>query len=285
MTLALQRLLTWLSPAFPVGAFAWSAGLETAIADGTVRDAAALQGWLLAALRHGGMRTDAIILAEAHRVVAGEAEHVSPAPQSTSLPLEGRVGVGVAQSAPTPPQAIGLPIVGALAKTSPPPPCPSPQGGGDAPRHRDMHHHLRGLADLATALTPSAERLAETTHTGDAFILAARAWPHPVLDMLPKRCPYPVAVGAIAAAHDVPLGDTLLAYVTAAVHGQVSVAVRLVPLGQTEGLRTMAALEPEIAALAELAAASGLDAIGGVGYATDIAQMRHETLEPRIFRS
>ena len=36
----LQRLLTWLSPAFPVGAFAWSAGLESAIAAGTVQDRA-----------------------------------------------------------------------------------------------------------------------------------------------------------------------------------------------------------------------------------------------------
>ena len=43
---ALQKLLTWLSPAFPVGAFAWSAGLETAIADGRVRDAAALETWI-----------------------------------------------------------------------------------------------------------------------------------------------------------------------------------------------------------------------------------------------
>ena len=77
----------------------------------------------------------------------------------------------------------------------------------------------------------------------------------------------------------------MLGYLTAAVHTQVSVAVRLVPLGETDGLAIMAALEPQIAALATEAAAATLDDIGGMGYAADIAQMRHETLESRIFRS
>ncbi len=40
---ALQKLLTWLSPTFPVGAFAWSAGLETAIADRRLMDSQGLQ--------------------------------------------------------------------------------------------------------------------------------------------------------------------------------------------------------------------------------------------------
>ena len=90
---------------------------------------------------------------------------------------------------------------------------------------------------------------------------------------------------ASAAAHGVPLHETLLAFLTAAVHGQISVAVRLVPLGQTDGLKVMAALEPAIAAMAEIASTSSLADIGGIAYATDIAQMQHETLEPRIFRS
>jgi urease accessory protein len=214
---ALQRLLTWLSPAFPVGAFAWSAGLETAIADRRVADAASLQDWITGALAHGGIRTDAILLAHAHRA-ADEAS-------------------------------------------------------------------LRALADLAIALTPATERHKETLVTGDAFVIAARAWPSDVYTRLPRPCPYPIAVGAIAAAHGIAIGQTLLGYLTAAVHSQVSVAVRLVPLGQTDGLRVMAALEPRIAALAETAATATLDDIGGIAYAADIAQMRHEDLEPRIFRS
>jgi urease accessory protein len=59
------RLAHWLSPAFPTGGFAWSQGLETAMAAGAVRDAATLGAWVSAVLLHGGARTDAILLAHA----------------------------------------------------------------------------------------------------------------------------------------------------------------------------------------------------------------------------
>ena len=214
----LQKLLTWLSPAFPVGAFAWSAGLETAIVDRRIYDRATTQAWIEANLAHGGLRTDAILLAHAHAS------------------------------------------------------C------GDAAT-------LAELADLCLALTPARERHDETTITGDAFATAARAWPSPVYALLPQPCPYPVSVGAIAAAHGITLPSTLIAFLTALVHGQVSVAVRLVPIGQSDGLAIMAALEPIILARAELCQHATLDDIGGIAYAADIAQMRHETLTTRIFRS
>ena len=63
----LQKLLTWLSPAFPVGAFAWSAGLETAIVDTRIHDRATTHDWIEASLAHGGLRTDAILLTHEHR--------------------------------------------------------------------------------------------------------------------------------------------------------------------------------------------------------------------------
>ena len=66
----LARLMTWLSPAFPVGAFSYSHGLEWAVEAGTVRDAATLGDWIEDVLRHGAGRTDAILLAEAWRAVA-----------------------------------------------------------------------------------------------------------------------------------------------------------------------------------------------------------------------
>ena len=144
---------------------------------------------------------------------------------------------------------------------------------------------LSDLTDLYVALTPAAERTKEALLTGDAFIAAAKAWPSDVYRRLPALCPYPVAVGAIAAAHGIGLGETLLGYVTAAVHAQISVAVRLVPIGQSDGLRVMTALEGRIADLARAALSLGLDDLGGIAYAADVAQMRHETLEPRIFRS
>ena len=215
---SLQKLLTWLSPAFPVGAFAWSAGLETAIVDRQVHDRATTQAWIEGNLAHGGLRTDAILLAHAHKSAAE--------PET-----------------------------------------------------------LRDLADLCLALTPARERHDETTITGDAFATAARAWPSPVYALLPLPSPYPIAVGAIAGAHGIGLPQTLIGFLTATVHAQVSVAVRLVPIGQSDGLAIMAALEPIILAGAELCQHAALDDIGSIAYAADIAQMRHETLTTRIFRS
>ena len=214
----LQKLLTWLSPAFPVGAFAWSAGLEAAIVGGTVHDRATTQEWVANSLDYGSLRTDAILFAHGHAAATDAAE-------------------------------------------------------------------LRELADLCLALTPARERHDETTITGASFASAAKAWPAPVLADLPDPCPYPIAVGAIAAGHGIDLEAALLAYLTAAVHAQVSVAVRLVPIGQTDGLAIMAALEPAITLAAERAMQARLDDIGSVAYAADIAQMAHETLTTRIFRS
>jgi urease accessory protein len=215
-TVALQRLLTFLSPAFPVGTFAWSAGFETAIAERAVADAKSVQNWVAGSLSHGGLRNDAILLSVAYR---------------------------------TDPRELGP------------------------------------IADLAMALTPSAERVEEMTMTGDAFRKAAETWPSEVYNALPNPCPYPVAVGAIAAAHGIALEPALIGFLTAAVQSQVSVAVRLVPIGQAAGLTVIAALEATVANLAGYATTATLDDLGGIAYATDIAQMRHETLPTRIFRS
>jgi urease accessory protein len=62
----LLRLMTWLSPAFPVGAFGYSHGLETAIREGTVLDADGLSAWIAGLLEHGGGWTDAVLYRAAH---------------------------------------------------------------------------------------------------------------------------------------------------------------------------------------------------------------------------
>jgi urease accessory protein len=64
------RLLAWLSPAFPVGAFAYSHGLEWAVERGWVRDLTTLTEWLRDLVAHGAIRNDMILLAEAWRATA-----------------------------------------------------------------------------------------------------------------------------------------------------------------------------------------------------------------------
>src|SRR5271170_1731471 len=53
----LYRVLAWLSPGFPIGAFSYSHGLEAAAEAGQVHDRASLQGWIAAVVGLGGGRS------------------------------------------------------------------------------------------------------------------------------------------------------------------------------------------------------------------------------------
>ena len=64
---ALLRLLAWLSPAFPIGGYAWSHGIEWAVDSGEIRDGDTLLGWTRDVVRHGAGRNDAILSRHAHR--------------------------------------------------------------------------------------------------------------------------------------------------------------------------------------------------------------------------
>ena len=67
---ALYRLMTWLSPSFPVGAFSYSSGIEWAVEAGDIADAASLRGWLAAMLSDGAGFCDAVFLVQTHRAVS-----------------------------------------------------------------------------------------------------------------------------------------------------------------------------------------------------------------------
>ena len=63
---ALYRLMSWLSPAYPVGAFSYSGGLEWAVEAGDVKDAATLADWLGTMITHGSVLCDAVFFVHAH---------------------------------------------------------------------------------------------------------------------------------------------------------------------------------------------------------------------------
>jgi urease accessory protein len=217
-TQALLRLMAWLSPAFPIGGFAYSSGLERAVHDGLVKDAAGLSSWLTSLLRHGSLWNDAVLFCEASRRFDDE--------------------------------------------------------GG-----------LKETAELGLTLAGSAERHTETLSLGKAFATAASAWPHPVLDRLPSAVPFPVAVGAIAAAHGVTAAPALAAYLHAAVSQSVSAGIRLGISGQAEGVAVLAGMEALIIEIAEKASLATLDDLGGAAVQAEIASLRHETQHSRLFRS
>lgn len=204
-------LARWLSPAYPVGAFAYSHGLEAAIADGLVTDEAGLRDWLADLLEHGAGHNDALFLAAAFRA------------------------------------------------------------GDEA-----------GLSQIdvtARAFAASAERVIEAERQGAAFIRTEAAVSGgPETPLL-----HPVAIGARAALHGLPLRPTIALYLQGFMANLVSAALRLMPLGQTGGQRVQAALAPLCARLAREAENGTLDDLSSISLLGDIASMRHETQQPRIF--
>ena len=222
---ALYRLLTWLSPSFPVGGFSYSSGIEWAVEAGDIKDAASLRDWLAAVLTDGSGFCDGVFLAQAHRATeAGE------------------------------------------------------------------HAVLRDVSELAAAFVPSRERQLETSAQGRAFIEIARAaWHCDGLDQAVAACNsaivYPVAVGIVSAAHAIPLVPSLHAFLHALVSNWISAGARLIPLGQTDSQRVLAALEPVVAATAGRAINATQDDLGSATFRADLASMRHETQYTRLFRS
>src|SRR6266540_1815530 len=185
---ALYRLMAWLSPSYPVGAFSYSGGLEWAVEAGDVTDAESLQRWLAVVIGAGGGFCDAVFLVHSYRAVAADEDAA-----------------------------------------------------------------LRAVAELGAAFAPSKERHLESTAQGRAFFDATRAaWPCAALDRLiagwDGPIAYPVAVGVAAAGHGVPVEPGLAAYLQAVAANLVSAGVRLIPLGQTDGQRVVAALEAVVAA-------------------------------------
>lgn len=217
MSATLALLLTWLSPSFPTGAYAYSHGLEWAVEARDVRDEHTASAWLAGVVSQGSGRTDAILLRHAYRAVDEAA--------------------------------------------------------------------LAEIAAFAIAAQPSAERRLETLAQGTAFALAATVWGAPLLAAQPGQVAYPVALGALAAAHGVPEDDATLGLLHVTAANLVSAAVRLVPLGQTAGLRIQAKLAPLLAQIAADTAPATLDDIGGACFRSDIASMRHETQYTRLFRT
>lgn len=133
----------------------------------------------------------------------------------------------------------------------------------------------------ARAFAPSAERLLETDQQGAAFCRTTAAiWGEGLSGLT-----YPVALGHAAARHGIPLPQTCAMYLHGFASNLTSAAIRLVPLGQTEGQSVLTALTPLCETIARDATRLTLDDLGGMAVLADIASMKHETQYTRLFRS
>lgn len=142
---------------------------------------------------------------------------------------------------------------------------------------------LKEMNTLALALCASRERYLESISLGQNFVAAAKVF-------VPFEKPgdetaYPVAVAAAGLAAGISLQPLLIAYLQGLAASLVSVAVRLIPLGQTAGLGVLHRLMPVIERTAARAGTSTLDALGSATLHSDIASMNHEFQQPRIFRT
>jgi len=94
-----------------------------------------------------------------------------------------------------------------------------------------------------------------------------------------------MATSALAGTHGIDEDATTAAYLQACASNLISAAVRLVPLGQSTGLRVLAALQPTILRVAAESRAATLDDLGGCALRADLAAMHHEVQYTRLFRS
>jgi len=222
----LYRLLAWLSPAYPVGAFSYSHGVETAVEEGFIKDRSSLIVWLEGVLERGTGRVDGALFAAAWRAV----------------------------------------------------------DGADWPA-------FDAVAERAAAWRGTSEMALESRQQGGSFLSITRtAWPHSALETGHERTggeiALPVAVALAAAAHGIALESALVGYLHGFAANLISAAVRTVPLGQTDGQRALAALEPAVRRTVEAAlAAASLDEVGTATPLLDWCSLRHETQYTRLFRS
>lgn len=220
-TAELYRLLSWLSPSYPVGAFSYSHGLEYAVETGRVRTTEDVSDWVATVLLQGTGRVDGVLFREAYSATDA--------------------------------------------------------GNWD---------HLDEIVDLGNAFQATSEFALETRAQGNAFIKATlAAWPADALSRIETGAVYPVAVAVACAAHDIALETALHGYFHAFAANLVSAAVRLVPLGQTDGQLAIAALADSVSQAQDQALTIPLDNIGSAAPLIDLASMHHETQYTRLFRS
>ena len=217
--LALQRLLSWTSPSFPIGAFSYSGGLEAAIEEDLVRDRQTLEGWCDFHLAQGAALQDAWAL-------------------SATL------------AQPAQADAVNA---------------------------------------LSLALRQTRETRQELALLGDAFAkVMTGVWALELPAGFQGDKSYPVLFGLAAKAFEIEAEAALTAFLHAWLANQVSVACRVIPLGQTDGQRVMHNFEARLSETARHVAQSLTDPQTpplSAALVADWCSVIHETQYSRLFRS
>jgi len=225
---ALLRLLSWLSPSFPVGAYAYSHGAESAVENGQIFNRETALSWVTFILQYGTGRMDADLFVAAY----------------------------------------------------------------GAARENNSEHFV-SIVRKANALKGTAELGLESRAQGQAFWdTVLKAWPDEKLAALVQAVSgnnvppsYATAVAAAVACAGIERHTAVRAYLFAFAANITSAIVRLVPLGQTDGQRIIAALEDVIGQSCKDALKRDACDMGSAAFFVDMMSMKHETQYSRMFRS
>ena len=206
----LITVMQWLSPAFPIGGFAYSHGLEWAIDKGYVSNREELKKWISDLLEYGSLKNDAILI---------------------KLVLK-----------------------------------------GSDPKE---------INELALALCSASERLSETQLQGGAFCKIMRE----VWSLEMDELTLPIALALAAKNENIDQNLVVPAYLHSFCSNLISVAMRLIPIGQTDGQKTLRELSPLISDSVRAVAKSDKDDLGSACFLSDVSAMQHEYLQPRVFKT
>jgi urease accessory protein len=281
----LQLLLAWMSPAFPIGGFAYSHGLEFAIDTRRVTDATSLRQWIEDVLTRGSGWNDAVLFArcwdedaaalnELALALAGSRERYL---ETTSLGNAFLQAAEMWKLQEEPPRPLGERGQGVRGQ-------PHDDAGDIANRLHASASVIEPILDFASRAKPMKGRDA-SRYPSPPAPSPPRGEGSPAERFVQKDTAYPLAAGSFCRAAGIERATALLAHLQSFASTLISVAVRLIPLGQTQGLALLRDLMPIIAQTADRAASATLDDLGSSTIGADIAAMKHETQYSRVFRT
>ena len=136
--------------------------------------------------------------------------------------------------------------------------------------------------DLCLALCAGSERCVELVEMGGAFTKAVKSAYH---IELPENLGLPVAIGYAAAKLQLDQQQTELFYVNSFISNLISIAIRIIPIGQEAGQQCLVELFPVISGLMQKLENATLNDIGSAAFLSDIMSMKHEQSSPRLLRT
>lgn len=218
----LNLLMIWFSPSFPIGSFAYSHGLETAVHKGNITNLAHLIEWIDTVLLYGSGRADGVLFRETYKAVSV-----------------------------------------------------------------DNWDRLEEISKFSKALLPTEELSLESCAQGEAFLNSCgKVWSkYKKMTNHLIRPTYPVATGYMCAAYSLPLGPSLSSWYQSLSLSLVSAGVRLIPLGQTDGLRALDTLGQSVIQAYQSALSIEWEDLGTAAPLLEIDSIHHETQYSRLFRS